>query len=68
MRAAGDGGALPRAVARRAGGVRRRVLVPRAHQAQPAAAGAPVTHACRPEPVWTLVASLCEYPEDTGSW
>ena len=34
MRAAGDGGALPRAVARRAGGVRRHALVPRAHQAQ----------------------------------
>ena len=34
VRAAGDGGALPRAVARRAGGVRRHALVPRAHQAQ----------------------------------
>ena len=39
VRAAGDGGALPCAVARRAGGVRRHLLVPRAHQAQRLAVG-----------------------------
>ena len=44
VRAAGDGGALPRAVARRAGGVRRHVLVPRAHQAQRLAVGVDAIH------------------------